>query len=66
MKKIKILTITASFLIFLSSCTSLIASKAGLNEASPKLEKISVPDKEVYFLGMAHLQKNDFYENAKK
>jgi uncharacterized protein YbaP (TraB family) len=48
-----------------SSCLSILASSADLSARSPKQETISVPGKEVYFVGMAHLGNKEFYDNAK-
>ncbi len=62
----KIIYYSIAFLsISLQSCLSVIAKKYELNSKSPKLEKINVKGKEVYFLGMSHLAKKEFYENTK-
>ena len=52
-------------MILFQSCLSVIVSKYDLNSKTPKLEKIDVPEKEVYFLGVAHIAKEEFYENMK-
>jgi hypothetical protein len=64
MKKIFFYTI-ALLGILLQSCLSIISNKYELNSKTPKLEKINVNGKEVYFLGMAHLAKKEFYDNSK-
>ena len=64
MKKI-ICCIAAILIISLQSCLSVIANKYEINSKSPKLEKIDVQGKEVYFLGMSHLAKKEYYDNTK-
>jgi len=39
--------------------------KYELDSKTPKLEKIEIKNKDVFFLGMSHLAKNEFYENTK-
>ena len=64
MKKFN-LYLLISILILLQSCLSMIVNKYELDSKKPKLEKINVPGKEVYFIGMAHLATKDFYDNTK-
>jgi len=66
MKKLIIFFSTITIIVSFSSCLSIIASKVNLKQTSPKLERISTPNKEVYFLGMAHLANSEFYENTRK
>ncbi len=66
MKKLIIFFSTITIIVSFSSCLSIIASKVNFKQTSPKLERISTPNKEVYFLGMAHLANSEFYENTKK
>lgn len=49
-----------------SSCIGIIASTTGLNDESPTITKIPIEGKEVYFIGMAHLAKKEFYESTTK
>ena len=48
------------------SCINILGKVTGLSENTTTLEKINVPNKEVYFLGMRHLGKKEFYESAEK
>ena len=64
MKKI-IFYLAAILIISLQLCLSVIANWYEIISKSPKLEKIDVYGKEVYFLGMSHLAKKEFYENTK-
>ena len=57
--------IAAILIISLQSCLSVIANKYKINSKSPKLEKIDVYGKEVYFLGMSHQAKKEIYDNTK-
>jgi|GEM_PF-1488615 len=52
--------------LFFSSCISFIAKQTGLHDKTPVFERLNVPEKEVYFLGMMHLAKSEYYEAAKK
>ena len=61
MKKI----ILFSIIIILNSCYNLIAKKIGLTDLEPQLTKLKVPHKDVYFLGIMHLGKKEYYDNVK-
>lgn len=49
----------------LSSCVTTIVNKLDLNSSTPIIEKLPVKNKEIYFLGMAHVAKKEFYDNTK-
>lgn len=51
--------------ISLQSCLKIIAKKYELDGKTPRLEKIEIKNKDVFFLGMSHLAKNEFYDNTK-
>ena len=53
-------------LVFLSSCLNVLAKKTGVKKRSPVLTEIKCPDHEVIFMGMRHLGKQEFYDNARK
>lgn len=55
-----------SICFVLCSCASAVVNKLDLDSDTPVVEKLPVTEKEVYFLGMAHLAKKEFYENTKK
>ena len=64
--KITLIATLITLVIYFSSCYSIVANKIGIEDLSPKVTKLSLPNKEVYFVGMAHLGKKEFYENTKK
>jgi len=49
----------------LSSCYNLIAKKVGLTDLEPQITKLKLHDKDVYFLGIMHLGKKEYYDNVK-
>ena len=65
MYKIKNILLSFSWIIF-SSCLSTIASVGGLKDKSPDVKRLNIEGKEVYFIGMSHLAKEEFYLNTKK
>lgn len=53
-------------LLAFTSCVNLAARKVGLLDNGPGLERLQVPGKEVYFLGMMHLARPAFYDNVRR
>ena len=64
MKKI-ILRSIIIVLLFLQSCLPFVAKKLQLDAKNPSIEKLQINEKEVYFMGMSHLAKKEFYDNTK-
>ena len=65
LSKNKALIILITITFFFSSCLNMIARKTGLRENSPKLTEIKSAGHEIIFMGMRHLGKQEFYDNAK-
>ncbi len=65
MKKV-LLYLIAIQPIVLCSCVGTVVKKLDLDSDTPIVEKLAVKNKEVYFVGMAHLAKQGFYDNTKK
>ena len=64
MKKI-ILGSIIIVLLCLQSCLPFVAKKLQLDAKNPSIEKLQINEKEVYFMGMSHLAKKEFYDNTK-